>query len=117
MSELESENKTRKTENDVLEQYGIRNILRVSGIPETDSEYTDDIILRLASDLGFPMSPSEIDRSHHVGKIHTGRIPKPSRKHRDIIVKFTSYNAPNRLFQERKALRETENEDLKDIYF
>ena len=26
------------------------------------------------------------DRSHRVGKVHTGRGPKPNRKHRDIIV-------------------------------
>ena len=38
VSELESEKKSRKTENDALEQYGRRNILQVSGIPETKSE-------------------------------------------------------------------------------
>ena len=116
VSELETENSTRKLESDALEQYGRRNILRVSGIPETDREDTDDIVLRVASDLGVPMSPREIDRSHRVGKVHTGRGPKPNRKHRDIIVKFTTYNARNRLFQERKSLRETDNEDLNNIF-
>ena len=52
-SELESENNTHKSENDALEQYGRRNILRVSGIHEADSEDTDDIVLRLASDMGI----------------------------------------------------------------
>ena len=33
-----------------------------------------------------------------------------------IIVKFTTYNARNRLFQERKSLRETDNEDLNNIF-
>ena len=77
---------THKLESDALEQYGRRNILRISGIPETDREDNDDFVLRVASDLGVPMSPREIDRSHRVGKVHTGRGPKPNRKHRDIIV-------------------------------
>ena len=72
--------------------------------------------MRLASDLGVSIAPGEIDRSNRVGKIHKGRTQKPSKKYRDIIVKFTSYNARNRLFQARKILRETENEDLKDIF-
>ena len=64
--ELESNN--RKLENDALEQYGRRNILRVSGIPKSENEYTDHIILHLASDMGVPMSSSDINRSHRIGK-------------------------------------------------
>ena len=52
------------------------------------------------------------DQRHRVGKIRTG----PVKKHRDIILKFATYNARNRLFNERKFLRETDNEDLKSIF-
>ena len=41
VAELESANNTRKLETDALEQYGRRNFLRVSGIPDTPNEDTD----------------------------------------------------------------------------
>ena len=116
---LELENNNRKLENDALEQYGRRNILRVSGIPESENEDTDEIILHLASDMGVPMSSSDIDRSHRVGKpedkSRTG-TRKSKKSTRDIIVKFSTYNARRKLFQIRKELRTTENEDLKKIF-
>ena len=112
VSELETANRSRKLENDALEQYG----RRVSGIPENDPEDTDGIVLRVAYDMGVPLAPGDIDRSHRVGKIRTGSGAQPTKKHRDIVVKFTLYNARNRLFQERKFLRETDNEELKCIF-
>ena len=117
VTELEAANSARLLENDALEQYGRRNILRISGIPEnTSSEDTDGIVLKLAFDMGAPMSPADIDRSHRVGKVRTSHGPGQPTKHRDIIVKFATYNARNRLFQERKFLRETANEELKTIF-
>ena len=119
VAELELGNTTRRLETDALEQYGRRNILRVSGIPELPDEDTDDLILHLASDLGVTLRPSEIDRSHRVGKPSDETISqqkKSKKKNRDIIVKFTSYNARSKLFNKRKQLRETEDEDLKRIF-
>ena len=117
VSELESQNAARKAENDDLEQYGRRNILRVSGIPENESEDTDLIVMQVADKLGVSISPYEIDRSHRVGKTVKPHVGQTStRKSRDIIVKFATYNARNRLFQERKTLRETADEDLKNIF-
>ena len=57
---LELESNNRKLQNVALEQYGRRNILRVSGIPKSENEDTDDIIHHLASDIGVPMSSSDI---------------------------------------------------------
>lgn len=112
VSELETANRSRQLENDALERYGRRNILRVSGIPENEKKDTDGIVLKVAYDMGVPMSPGKIDRSHRVGKIRT----RPVKRHRDIIVKFATYNARNRLFQERNFFRETDNDDLKSIF-
>ncbi|MEW8544179.1 MAG: hypothetical protein AB2693_11655, partial [Candidatus Thiodiazotropha sp.] len=106
-------------DNDSLEQYGRRNILRISGIPEQPNEQTDDLVLKLAEELNVTMSTYDIDRSHRVGKIDDDRRttrPRRPKRHRDIIVKFTSYNARYRLFQKRKELRQTDNEQLKTIY-
>ena len=96
---------------DNLEQYSRRNNLRLSGIPETPTNSnTDKVILDLCKDLGISLSESDIDRSHRVGRPNG---PKP----RQIIVKFTSYRARQKLFKERTQLKKSHrnvyvNEDL-----
>ena len=121
-SKLEKRVAKLELENDALEQYGRRNILRVSGIPEEVDEATDDHIIKLANALDVPVTKQDIDRSHRVGKPGfggggwVGRADKSKRQHRDIIVKFTSYNTRHRLFQMRKDLRETENDELKVVF-
>ena len=52
------------------------------------TEDTDDIVLKIASDIGSDLQLHEIDRSHRVGKPGEHRT-----RPRDIIVKFTSYRA------------------------
>ena len=46
------------------EQYSRRNSIRITGISENKDENTDDIVLKLASDLGVYLNPADIDRSH-----------------------------------------------------
>ena len=71
----------------------------------------------MADELGVTIYPTDIDRSHRVGKTDTKDRAKKSRKvHRDIIVKFTSYNARRRLYEMRKELRDTENDNLKNVF-
>ena len=109
-----------ESDNESLEQYTRRNSVRISGIPEELSENTDDIVLKLADKLDVPMTSADIDRSHRVGKPdNQGRTAATSKtRHRDIIVKFATYNARHRLYSMRKELRTTDmnrvfiNEDL-----
>ena len=110
--ELEKKVAANESNIDSLEQYGRRNILRISGIPEDPNESTDTKVLDLATDLNLNLFSHDIDRSHRVGK------PIPG-KTRDIIVKFSRYNARRMLYEVRKDLREVEdresvfiNEDL-----
>ena len=108
---VESENSTLRErvqqlelEADRAQQYSRRNCLRVSGLPEAQSENTDDIILDMAKAAGANLSLEEIDRSHRVGK------PKaPNARPRDIIVKFISYRARQKLYKKRAALRAVNN--------
>ena len=124
---LQSENESLReriskveSDNESLEQYTRRNSVRISGIPEELSENTDDIVLKLADKLDVPMTSADIDRSHRVGKPdNRGRTAATSKtRHRDIIVKFATYNARHRLYSMRKELRTTDmnrvfiNEDL-----
>ena len=95
---------------DDLEQYSRRSCLRISGIRESLNEDTDKIVLDVAKDIGASISPSDIDRSHRVGKPRDG-------KPREIIVKMSTYKARQTLISNRKKLKDTRrnvyiNEDL-----
>lgn len=105
-------------DNDSLEQYSRRNSIRVSGVPEVASEDTDKVIIHIAETLDVPINRSDIDRSHRVGRIDNRGSGDGAaggrRRHRDIIVKFATYNAKQRLYSKRKDLRE--NEDMRHLY-
>ena len=102
VDELEKKVATNEDNIDSLEQYSRRNTLRISGIPEETTESTDTHVLELASDLNVNPFNHDRDRSHRVGK-------PSSLKTRDIIVKFSRYNARRMLYDVRKDLREIEN--------
>lgn len=102
--ELEKKVATNEANIDSLEQYSRRNTLRISGIPEDATESTDVKVLELAGELNVNLFSHDIDRSHRVGK------PSPT-KTRDIIVKFSRYNARRMLYEVRKDLRHVENRD------
>lgn len=117
---LESENKALLTRVSTLEkaaeqteQYSRRNNLRITGCGETDNENTDDIILKMAADIGSDIQLGDIDRSHRVGKPGSHRT-----RPREVIVKFTSYRARQKLYKMRTALKDSGyagiflNEDL-----
>lgn len=105
---------TLEAQMDGSEQYSRRNSLRISGIPETENEDTDQAVLRVAETIGVNIPPSEIDRSHRLGK-------PGNRQTRDILVKFTSYRARERLMKSRRNLKNSElrgvfvNEDLTKV--
>lgn len=88
---------------DRAEQYSRRNCLRITGIPEASDEDTDTIVVTMAKDLGAELSIDEIDRSHRVGP------PKHSGpKARDIIVKFVSYRARQKLYSVRTRAKDSD---------
>lgn len=110
-SELDRRISQIEMDNDAAEQYSRRNCLRIRGIPESVSEDTDTVVLDVAKKLNVTMALEEIDRSHRVGA--------PTKRNRDIIVKFATYRTRQRLYSQRKALRDMErmgnvfvNEDL-----
>lgn len=92
--------------NDSLEQYSRRNSVRISGIPVEENEDTDKIVLELADTMDVSLNISNLDRTHRIG-------PTKKRK-RDIIVKFATYRARQKLITERKKLRDMP--DLDTVY-
>ncbi|WAR13666.1 hypothetical protein MAR_027846 [Mya arenaria] len=93
-----------------LEQYSRRNSLRISGVCEREGESTNDIVTKLVSDLGSIVSLDEIDRSHRVGRPRRNDPAKP----RDIIVKFTSFRARQKLYSVRSQAKHCQN--LKKVF-
>ena len=71
------------------------NCLRISSVPEDTSEDTDKLVIDVARAVHADISQSDIDRSHRLGKRPT----------RDIIVKFTSYRAREKLVTKRGDLK------------
>ena len=101
--------------NDSLEQYSRRNSLRISGIEELPNENTDELVLSVAHLLHVKLDARDIDRSHRVGKIGL-KDSEGQVKHRQIIVKFATYNARQRLYSMRKELKEPQDDHLKGIF-
>ncbi|MCG8048365.1 MAG: Mis12 domain-containing protein [Candidatus Thiodiazotropha endolucinida] len=86
---------------DQAEQYSRRNCLRISGVNETPTENTDDLILNLAADIGADIQLPDIDRSHRLGD-RTKARSKP----RDIIVKFATYRSRQNFYKKRTVLKQ-----------
>ena len=63
-------------------------------------------MLKVANKAGVNIQLSDIDRSHRVGPIRSGK--------RAILVKFTSYRARQQLFAIRKDLRKIDH--YRDVY-
>ena len=86
---------------DQWEQYSRRNSLRISGFKEHTGENTDDIVVNRAATIGCDLQLNEIDRSHRVGKPDASKT-----RHREILVKFASYRARQKLYKMRTSLKD-----------
>lgn len=117
MSSLETANSSLLQENTALskrvsvlekqieqgEQYSRRNNLRISGLMEDTEapENTDDIIMKMAADIGSDIQLADVDRSHRVGD------PKKVRaRPREIIVKFATYRSRQNFYKRRTSLKD-----------
>ena len=89
---------------DAAEQYSRRNCLRISGYEERTPENTDTIVLDIANAIGVDLDVRDIDRSHQLGQ--PGTAAEPRTKHRDIIVKFSTYRARNKLYKARTLTKD-----------
>ena len=88
---------------DDLKQYSRRNCLVITGIPESENEKTDEVVLDMArNQLKAAIDASDIDRSH---RIPGGPVRRNTDRPRNIIVKFTTYNARRRVLEKKSSLK------------
>ena len=85
-----------------LEQYSRRLCLDVSGIPETDNEDTDRLIMDTAKLAGVEIRKEDIDRSHRVGAVKPGKT-------RTLLVRFVSYAKREAFYGARRRLRQPQS--------
>ena len=99
-----------RDDHDALEQYGRRNNLRVSGIPEPNLqpdqiEDTTSTVVKLANEVLKvvpPLQNSDIEVSHRLKKSRHARDNEP----RSIIVRFRSKHERFRVISNRKQLKD-----------
>jgi hypothetical protein len=105
ISKLERENNELMANLDSLEQYGRRSLIRVAGISEGGSdEDTNTIVQKIISDIDPDLSPTDIERSHRVGKLGDSRGHNHARP-RQIIVRLTNPIVKRRILKCRKNLK------------
>ena len=87
---------------DDLEQYTRRTNIRIFGILESsgDAQEDTDVLATqwVANELGVELLPSDISRSHRVGKRSTAK-PRP------IIVRLTRHNKKVEILKNRRQLK------------
>ncbi|XP_071497095.1 uncharacterized protein [Diadema antillarum] len=94
-----------RTLNDA-EQYSRRNCLWLYGIPESDHEDTDEVMLDLASkELNVKLKPEDIDRSHRICPPRPVKRGEKTKPPRPIIVKFATYRVRHLVIRNRKRLK------------
>ena len=107
--ELRTEIQKLKEDHDDLEQYGRRNNIRISGIPEPvlkddEVENTTPAVVALANEdlkVDPPLQLGDIEVSHRLRKPRHAKEDEP----RSIIVRFRSKNERFRVISNRKQLK------------
>ena len=96
---LESKLKHVTLQNEEAEQYSRRNCLIFHGLPESENENTDEVVVKLCKEkLNIQMESRDLDRSHRLGRQKGG-------KPRGIIAKFANYHCRDKIYRARKLLR------------
>ena len=81
-----------------LEQYSRKNCINVAGVKETAGESVRALTKEIGRAVGVNLADGDIDTAHRVGRHTEG-------KHRPIIVKLTTFDKRQELYQARRKLR------------
>lgn len=107
LDHLRQENVHLESQMDDSQQYSRRNCLLIHGIPEEDGENTTTASLnKINHRLDLQLSPSDIDRSHRLGRPKSSSS-KTDTKTRPIILKFISYSHREQVYSAKKGFKGT----------
>ena len=81
-----------------LEQYSRKNCINISGVKEKDRESVKALTKEISRAVGISVTDGDIDTAHRIGKHVEGKA-------RPIIVKFTTFDRRQDLYQARRKLR------------
>ena len=107
MARLQAKLQTQHFDLDRQEQYSRKDSVRIYGIPEPANddtrEDTNDIVVKLAKDIGVIITNADLSVSHRLGR--RGRGGKP----RTIIAKFVRRQCKTDVMRNKKRLRDSQN--------
>ena len=84
------------------EPYFRRNCILVHGVKESEHEDTNVVVTETLNELlQEKLTDVDIDRSHQIRKLKKGKQSRP------IIIKFARYNIRDRVFENKKKLKDT----------
>ena len=87
---------------DRQEQYSRRNCILLHSVKKSENEDTDTVVTETLNELlQEKLTDIDIDRSHRIGRLKKGKQSRP------IIIKFARYNIRNRVFKNKKKLKDT----------
>ena len=78
-------------------QYSRRNCLRITGLQEKDNDLIDKVVMDMVKAIDVDVTLDDIDRTHRLCKT----TPANSAPPRDVIVKFVSYRARQKVHRQR----------------
>ena len=120
IADLQAEVRKLRDDHDSLEQYGRRNNLRISGVPEPklepeEVEDTTATIVDLANSalkLDPPLQVSDVEVSHRLKKPRNAKDGDP----RPIIVRFRSKQERFHVISNRRHMKDYNDENSTRIY-
>ena len=88
-----------------LEQYGRRNNVEFSGIPNSvEDDHLESAMINILSDIGVSVKPSDIEVCHRMGKSSGGNSP------RRTIMRFVNRKICYLIMVNKKKLRDIDSE-------
>ena len=104
MARLQAKLQTQHFDLDRQEQYSRKDSVRIYSIPEAEDEReTNDIVVKLAKDIGVNITTADLSVNHRLGR--RGRGGKP----RTIIAKFVRRQCKTDVMRNKKRLRDCQN--------
>ena len=96
INNLRADQEKQKCALNELQQYGRRECIEVSGVPPTDNEDSEEIIMAIAKEIGVTLENNEISACHRVKKAKGDPI---------IIAKFTNRKIKEEFMTKRRNLK------------